>query len=73
MTENGTYRLNNGTFQTVESFNIYNLVFIVPPKNEIPVNYIPLKRMRANFIITDMGNAYVKKFRCIGGGAASRC
>lgn len=62
----GTYRLDKETFKTDDSYNIFNIDFIIPPKNEKVVNYQALKIMSANFLVTDVGNAYVQNLGSAG-------
>lgn len=66
MTGDRTLKLDRESFATDDSYSIFNLDFIVPPTNEKVVNYQTLKRMRANFLVTDVGNAYVQNIGSAG-------
>lgn len=66
MTGDRTLKLDRESFATDDSYSIFNMDFIVPPTNEKVVNYQTLKRMTANFLVTDVGNAYVQNLGSAG-------
>lgn len=66
MTGDRTLKLDRESFATDDSYSIFNMDFIVPPTNEKVINYQTLKRMRANFLVTDVGNAYVQNLGFAG-------
>ncbi len=65
MSEEGTYKLDQNTFETSDMYNIYTTDFIVAPSDpyESIVEYMPLAHMgpptaRAIFTVSNKGNVY---------------
>ncbi len=65
MSEEGTYKLDQNTFETSDMYNIYTTDFIVAPSDpdENIIEYMPLANMgpptaRAIFAVSNKGNVY---------------
>ena len=71
MSGEGTFKIDRETFKTDASWNIRNIDFIIPPRDENVICYTPVNNAStagalACICVTDVGNAYVQVFDAAG-------